>query len=69
MRAHTDAMWCAVIGFFFLGFIFGPAAILLARKSKKYYGPAKGAMILGWIDIFIAAFWIMAIYSFFQQTR
>ena len=69
MRAHSSSSLCAVIGFFFLGFIFGPMAIYFAWKSEKYYGPAKFGKILGWIDTFIGAFWIWAIYSFMYHPQ
>jgi hypothetical protein len=39
-----------VIGFFFLGIVFGPLAISNARKAEALHHSATLGKVLGWID-------------------
>jgi hypothetical protein len=64
MRAKDAAVMFGVLGFFFLGIVFGPLAIMQAKKAEKFYGPATFGKVLGWIDILVAALWIWAFVAF-----
>lgn len=39
-----------IVGFFFLGFIFGPLAIINANKAEAMNHSATAGKVLGWID-------------------
>lgn len=58
----------AVVGFFFLGIVFGPLAIMKANKAKRLYGPATFGLVLGWIDIVTSIPWIWVIVGFFNGS-
>lgn len=64
MRAKDNAVMYGLLGFFFLGIIFGPMALLSARKAEKHYGPATFGKVLGWLDILISIPWIWALVAF-----
>lgn len=67
-RAKSTAVLLGVVGFFFLGIIFGPLAIMQARKAEKYYGPATFAKVLGWIDTLIGLFWTWVFVGFLNGS-
>lgn len=48
-----------VIGFFFLGIVFGPLAISNARKAEALHHSATLGKVLGWIDTLAAAVWLL----------
>ncbi len=50
-RAKRNAQICAIVGFFFVGFIFGPIAITQATRAERAGVDAKGWKVLGWIDL------------------
>lgn len=48
-----------VIGFFFLGIIFGPLAIINANKAEALHHSATLGKVLGWIDTIAGILWIL----------
>jgi len=48
-----------VIGFFFLGIVFGPLAISNANKAEALHHSATLGKVLGWIDTITAIIWIL----------
>lgn len=48
----------AIIGFFVLGFILGPVAIILAGRAERLGVPATFGKVLGWIDTIL---WILGL--------
>ena len=48
-----------VIGFFFLGIVFGPLAISNANKAEALHHSATLGKVLGWIDTIASIFWIL----------
>jgi len=48
-----------IIGFFFLGIVFGPLAISNARKAEALHHSATLGKVLGWIDTLAAAVWLL----------
>lgn len=67
-RAKGNAVMLGILGFFVFGVIFGPMAIMQARKAEKYYGKATFGKVLGWIDIFVGALWIWAFVAFLNGS-
>ena len=47
-----------VIGFFFLGIVFGPLAISNAKKAEALHHSATVGKVLGWIDTIAGVVWI-----------
>ncbi|MEZ2388369.1 hypothetical protein AB6813_02255 [bacterium RCC_150] len=45
----------AVIGFFVLGVVFGPLAIINANKAEKLHHSATFGKVLGWFDTIAGA--------------
>lgn len=64
-----DAAFLAIVGFFFLGFIFGPMAIATAKKAEALNTPATLGRVLGWIDIIISVAWIIAFSIILKGVR
>ncbi|WP_457949855.1 hypothetical protein ACTAQI_04645 [Pseudarthrobacter sp. alpha12b] len=50
-----------VIGFFFLGIVFGPLAISNARKAEALHHSATLGKILGWIDTIAGVIWLLIV--------
>ncbi|HYH77440.1 MAG TPA: hypothetical protein VD841_08095 [Arthrobacter sp.] len=48
-----------VIGFFFLGIVFGPLAISNANKAEALHHSATLGKVLGWIDTIVGVFWLL----------
>jgi hypothetical protein len=44
-----------VIGFFFLGIVFGPLAIVNAKKAEALHHSATWGKVLGWVDTIASA--------------
>lgn len=62
----TRALWYGIIGFFCLGIILGPAAIVLGSQANKAFAkhgmPANGSATAGKvIGIVVTLIWIVAI--------
>lgn len=54
-----------ILGFFFLGIVFGPLAIINANKAEALNHPATVGKILGWVDVIASAIWIIVVVFFF----
>ena len=50
-----------VIGFFFLGIVFGPLAISNARKAEELHHSATLGKVLGWVDTICSALGILVV--------
>jgi hypothetical protein len=48
-----------VIGFLFLGIVFGPLAISNANKAEALHHSATLGKVLGWIDTIVGVFWLL----------
>jgi hypothetical protein len=48
-----------VIGFFFLGIVFGPLAISNANKAEALHHSATLGKVLGWIDTIAGVVWLL----------
>ena len=48
-----------IIGFFFLGIVFGPLAISNANKAEAMHHSATFGKVLGWIDTIVGMFWLL----------
>jgi hypothetical protein len=48
-----------VIGFFFLGIVFGPLAISNANKAEALHHSATLGKVLGWIDTIVGVGWLL----------
>lgn len=57
-----NALIFGIVGLFFLGIVFGPLAIVNAKKAEALNIPASGGKVLGWID---TIFGVIAIVAFF----
>lgn len=44
-----------IIGFFFLGVVFGPLAIINAKKAEAMHHSATFGKVLGWVDVICGA--------------
>ena len=53
-----------VIGFFFLGIVFGPLAISNARKAEALHHSATLGKVLGWVDTICSALGIVMVLFF-----
>lgn len=49
-KAAQTSLIFGIIGLFLLGIVFGPLAIVNAKKAEKLNIPATGGKVLGWID-------------------
>ncbi|WP_035780395.1 hypothetical protein [Arthrobacter sp. H14] len=49
-HAQTSLVF-GIIGLFFLGIVFGPLAIVQAKKAEALNVPSSAGKILGWIDV------------------
>lgn len=45
----TTALICGILGFFVVGFVLGPVAIVQAKKAQRFGVDATPGLILGWI--------------------
>lgn len=54
-----DAVFLGVVGFFFLGIVFGPMAIATAKKAEALNTSATLGRVLGWIDVIASVAWII----------
>lgn len=54
-----------VIGFFFLGIVFGPLAISNAKKAESLHHSATLGKVLGWIDTLAGAVWLLILVLLF----
>ncbi|GAA4038910.1 hypothetical protein GCM10023063_25220 [Arthrobacter methylotrophus] len=50
-----------VIGFFFLGIVFGPLAISNAKKAEALHHSATFGKVLGWIDTIAGIIWLLVV--------
>lgn len=57
-RHAQIALICGIVGFFFLGIVFGPIAIIQARKAERVGVPATVGKFLGWIDTIL---WVVGL--------
>lgn len=48
-----------IIGFFFLGIVFGPLAIINANKAEALHHSATFGKVLGWVSTIAAVVWIV----------
>ncbi|WP_423185110.1 hypothetical protein [Arthrobacter sp. NyZ413] len=48
-----------VVGFFILGIVFGPLAIVNANKAEKLHHSATLGKVLGWIDTIAGVLWLV----------
>jgi hypothetical protein len=48
-----------VIGFFFLGIVFGPLAISNASKAEALHHSATLGKVLGWVDTIAGVLWLL----------
>jgi hypothetical protein len=48
-----------VIGFFFLGIVFGPLAVSNAKKAEALHHSATLGKVLGWIDTLAGVVWLL----------
>lgn len=55
----TTALICGILGFFVVGFILGPVAIVQAKKAQQLGADATPGLILGWIVTVIYAAMIL----------
>lgn len=50
-----------IIGFFFLGIVFGPLAIVNAKRAEELHHSATFGKVLGWIDAIFGAIGILVL--------
>jgi hypothetical protein len=48
-----------IVGFFFLGIVFGPLAILNAKEAEAMHDSATFGKVLGWIATISGIFWLL----------
>lgn len=48
-----------ILGFFFLGIVFGPLAIINANKAEAMHHSATIGKVLGWVSTIAAVVWII----------
>jgi hypothetical protein len=53
-----------VVGFFILGIVFGPLAIINANRAEKLHHSATLGKDLGWIDTIFGVVWIIIVLVF-----
>jgi hypothetical protein len=68
-KHKSDAAVLAVVGFFFLGIVFGPMAIATAKKAEALNTPATLGRVLGWIDVIVSAAWIIGFFIILKGVR
>lgn len=49
-KAGQASLIFGILGLFFLGIVFGPLAIVKAKKAEQLNIPATAGKVLGWID-------------------
>ncbi|WP_139006186.1 hypothetical protein [Arthrobacter crystallopoietes] len=49
-KAAQSSLIFGLVGLFFLGVVFGPLAIINAKKAERLNIPATAGKVLGWID-------------------
>ncbi|NUP73731.1 MAG: hypothetical protein HOQ07_03645 [Sinomonas sp.] len=54
-----DAVLLGVVGLISWGIVFGPLALIEAKKAQAFGVDAKAGRILGWIAIGIFALWVL----------
>lgn len=50
-----------ILGFFFLGVVFGPLAIINANKAEAMHHSATIGKVLGWVSTIAAIVWIIVL--------
>jgi hypothetical protein len=59
MQHARDAMLFGVLSIFTIGVLFGPLALIEARRAEQFGIPARAGKVLGWIGIGLFALWIL----------
>lgn len=63
-KYKEKALIFGIIGFFFLGIVFGPLAIINANKAEAMNHSATIGKVLGWVDVIASVIWII-VFVFF----
>lgn len=63
-KYKEKALIFGILGFFFLGIVFGPLAIINARKAEAMNHSATIGKVLGWVDLVVSAIWIVIVVIF-----
>lgn len=67
-KYKEKALIFGIIGFFFFGIVFGPLAIVNAKKAEELNHSATYGKVLGWIDTILAAVGIVVVIIFFAAA-
>lgn len=65
MRHARLAAVFGVIGIFSFGVVFGPLAIIEAKKAEGFGVAAQEGKVLGWVGIGISILWILLFIAYF----
>ncbi|MBG0738717.1 hypothetical protein IV500_04700 [Paeniglutamicibacter antarcticus] len=58
-KAQQNSLLFGILGLFFFGFIFGPLAIITAKKAERMGCPSNAGKVLGWIACAICALGVL----------
>lgn len=58
-KYKEKALIFGILGFFFLGIVFGPLAIINANKAEAMNHSATIGKVLGWVDVIASIIWII----------
>lgn len=65
VKYKEKALIYGILGFFFLGIVFGPLAIINANRAEALHHSATIGKVLGWVDVISAAISIIVIVFLF----
>jgi uncharacterized Tic20 family protein len=64
-KAAQLSLIFGIVGLFVLGLLFGPLAILQAKKAERHNTPATAGKVLGWISTILSVVLIVLLVIFF----
>jgi hypothetical protein len=64
-KAAQTSLIFGIVGLFVLGIVFGPLAILQAKKAERLNTPATAGKVLGWISTIWGVLSIVLLVLFF----
>lgn len=63
MGHRSTATTFGVLGLFILGIVFGPLALVQAKKAEAFGVKATAGKVFGWISIVFAALWLTMMFG------
>ena len=60
-KVKETSLLFGILGLFFLGFVFGPLAIINANKAERMGHPSNAGKVLGWIACGMSALCVLLV--------